>query len=400
MSLKVQLLDIDTRTTPFDKRLGIIQNGFDNAYSEKIERYINNSVTAKTASNIMSAFLVGKGFGDEINKKFVNKKNTLLKAANRISKSFTKQRGVYIHINYNANYQFDSWTVLPYTQCRLGKKDDDNYNGKILIYEDWSVERIKVEDLKVIDVYNPNKAVIDAQVANAGGWDKYKGQILYYNLDDDYHYALSTIDSVMNDCDSEAQASIFKNKSLRKGFFGKTLIVTEPLISGTIDTFPGTPEEYAVAVNERDEFKKTIQQFVGAENAGGVLHFELDPKNVDGDLNKGIRFENITSNIDDKLFSYTEESTFKNILMAFNNLPTGLVRSDATMFGSNGEALKEMKVTYQNNTEQERVELEQLVQMLMINFKEPMQVELIPFIDENEVIEPVTPEPNETNNKN
>ena len=73
MGLKVQLLDIWSRLTTFDKRAGIIRNGVDNAYAERIERYINNSVTAKTSSNIMASFIGGKGFGEKDNKIVVGK---------------------------------------------------------------------------------------------------------------------------------------------------------------------------------------------------------------------------------------------------------------------------------------------------------------------------------------
>jgi hypothetical protein len=40
-------------------------------------------------------------------------------------------------------------------------------------------EKIKKIDK---DKYNPNTKVIDAQVVAAGGWSKYKGQILHLNL--------------------------------------------------------------------------------------------------------------------------------------------------------------------------------------------------------------------------
>ena len=71
--IKARLLDIEKRETIFDKHLGIIKNGVDNAYSEKVERLINNSVTAKTASRIMASYLFGKGFGKDNNRIIVNR---------------------------------------------------------------------------------------------------------------------------------------------------------------------------------------------------------------------------------------------------------------------------------------------------------------------------------------
>jgi hypothetical protein len=69
----------------------------------------------------------------------------------------------------------------------------------------------------IIDKYNPNTKVIDAQVVAAGGWSKYKGQILHLNSDFSELYSLSDVDSVIYDADSEFQA-LFKNTGLRKGF--------------------------------------------------------------------------------------------------------------------------------------------------------------------------------------
>jgi len=401
MSLKVQLMDIYKRLVQFDKKIGIIRNGEDNAYSERIERFINNSVTAKTASNIMASFLVGRGFGDVENDLVVNQKKgtTLLSFTNKLAKSITKNRGAFIHINYNLNYKIDSFDLLPFSHCRLGKKDDDKYNGKIGVSDKFTEKNIKDSDVVFIDVYNERESVIKAQINKCKGDTEveklkhYKGQILFINLDDEYTYPLSTIDAVQNDCDSEAQASIFKNRSLRKGFFGKTLVLTDPLIGGLNDY--ETPELYAIAKSEREDFKDTIKDFIGAENVGGALHVEKEFNDAQK-LEDVFKVIQIDSNINDKIFEYTENSTFKNILMAFNNIPTGLVRSDNSLFAQSGESIKAMQLSYQNNTIMERNEIEQIVQKLMRKFREPKDVVMIPLIKE---VEPIKEPQNDTINQ-
>ena len=212
----------------------------------------------------------------------------------------------------------------------------------------------------------------------AGGVDKYKGQVAYLNLDDEYDYALGTIDPVVNDSDSERQASIFKNRALRKGFFGKTLAITRPL-SGSKDDYD-TVEDYKKAVSERDDFKDMMEGFLGAENNGGVLHVELE---FDGEeLKDAITIEQIKSDINDKMFNYTENSVFKNIMMAFNNIPTGLVRSDSALFSNSGEALQVMKETYQEDTIEERNAVEEFINFIFKNYKEDLgRIEIIPLID-------------------
>ena len=405
MGLKIRLFDIWNRPTKFNKKAGIILNGIDNLYAEKQERYINNSVTAKTSAVLMASYLAGLGFGDDEDKIVVHKKNktTLQNFTNKLSRSFTRQRGAFIHVNWDMNFKISSFDLLPYVHCRLGKKDDDKYNGKIAVTDKWSEKRVKVDEINYIDVYNPNEDVIKAQVeavkavkgktvlSDADKWKAYKGQILYVNLDEEYDYALSTIDAVQYDCDAEAQASLFKNKSLRQGFFGKTVVITKPLI-GNIDEYDDTVEGrklYQKADSERTNFKNTMGDFIGAENTGNLIHVEVEHE--EDKLEDAILFKNIPTDINDKMFEYTETSVFKNILMAFNNLPSGLVRSDNTLFANSGESLKEMRKVYQINTKAERNEVEQTVQMLMKRFVEPIEnLELIPLIDETEDVKTST----------
>ena len=70
--------------------------------------------------------------------------------------------------------------------------------------------------------------------------------------------------------------------------------------------------------------------------------------------------------------------------MAFNNLPLNLVRSESSVFGDSGEGLKEMKKSYFESTMTERTEHENIITMLMANFKEPKTITFIPIIDINE----------------
>jgi hypothetical protein len=65
--MKVTVLEILKRAVSWDKKLEIYQNGEDNAYPERIDRIINNSVTAKMASEMMVQYLLGKGFGEADN---------------------------------------------------------------------------------------------------------------------------------------------------------------------------------------------------------------------------------------------------------------------------------------------------------------------------------------------
>lgn len=374
--MKTFIVDILKRFTPWNKTVQVYSNDIDNAYPERMDRLINNSVTAKSAATIMKQYLIGLGFSTDQNNFLVNgeKKTKLIDFASDVADCLVRQRGVVIHVNINANYKMSDASIIPFDWARVGKKDSKDYNGKILICKNWASEKIDIEkDITKLDVFNLKKEVIDAQVKKAGGWTKYQGQCIYINLDPQYIYPLSTFHSVQNDCDSEAQAAVYKNELLRRGFFGHTLVVTRPLISEDIEEYievDGVRKrnpEYADRETEREEFQKAIKDTLGAKNAGGVLCLEMDFAGEK--LEDAILIKQIESKIDDKLFDFTERSVRDNILVAANNLPVGLIRASEGVFGNSGESLKEMKRTYWENTSDERKQLENILNDLMKNFE-------------------------------
>lgn len=357
--MKTLLIDVWKRLTPWSKSADVYANDTDNAYPERMDRLINNSVTAKSAASIMMQYLIGKGYGAENDNLVINKDKSLklIDFADDAADDLVKQRGVFIHVNWNALYKVSDFSVIPYEWCRIGRTDSNDYAGKIAVCKEWL--KPKKADIQLIDVFNPRKKVIDAQVEKAGGWEHYKGQVLFVNMDTKLLYPLSRIDSVAEDCDSEAQASVYKNRLLRKGFFGNTLVVTRPLISEGLDS-----KALLDAESEREQFQKAIKDSLGAENTGGVLCLEMDFAGEK--LEDAILIKQIESRIDDKLFNYTETSVRENILVAFNNLPSGLVKTnESSLFGNSGEAIREMKRTYWENTTKERSLLTSVINQLL-----------------------------------
>lgn len=390
-----KLYELSKRLIKFEKSLGILNNGTDNAYPERVERIINNSSTAKAAARVMSKYIAGKGV-PELNKIIVNKRKniTLLRFIHKFAKSYTYQQGVFIHVNYNALLEIASLEVLPYTHCRLGKPDDEKYSGKIAVsskFEDG--DRIKPKDVKFVDVYNPNKEVIKKQIAKAGNLQKYKGQILFVNYSE-CDYPLATADDALNDADSEYRASLYKNTILRKGFFGKTLVITKPFQGSDLEYLDPSrlSEEDLYRLqktrSERDDFEATMESFLGAENSDGILHLEMDYEG--DDIDKQILFKNIDSTINDKTFAYTEESVRNNIRKAFNNIPLGLIDStESSFFADTGRGILERQLFYQSQTEEEREVLEEVLSLLLKNLQDlnfPEEgIKITPLIERPEV---------------
>lgn len=171
------------------------------------------------------------------------------------------------------------------------------------------------------------------------------------------------------DCENEIQIARYKNQILKHGFFGKTMILTKPLIDRTKPEFVINEKgetiyniEYSNMLSERDNFKKVVEDFCGAENVGGALHLEIDFDS--DDIEKQILFKNIESKIDPNLFSQIESVTTQNICRAFNNFPIGLLQHSSGGLNASGEQIKELKKMYWENTEKERNQLERAINKL------------------------------------
>jgi hypothetical protein len=352
----------------WDKKLEIYTNGLDNAYPERMERLRNNSITATMASNKMIQNLIGKGFGEADNLRIGKIK--LIDLADDVARDLVDNRGVFIQVNYDANFDISDFKVLPFNQCRVGEKDSKDYNGKILVYKDWS-GKVDKKSVQILNVYNPDKKTVAYQVEQVKGIEHYKGQIFYYNMDNQYYYPLARIDPVNHDCNSEYNASIYKDNILENGFIQSTFFITRPLVdNGFIDPTDGEAiRERGNQQSERDNFRAAGKTMLGAKGTGGFMHMEVDFSGED--LSKAIEIKTVKSDVNPDLFKFVEESATRKILMAYNNIPLGLVVSDESMFGNSGDALRTMKETYWEDTWKERNLLETILNDFLKNMGNP-----------------------------
>lgn len=373
-SIKTALLEIVKKVIKWDKKLEIYTNGDDNAYPERMERYKNNSITAKMASEIMVQYLIGKGFGELDNIKIGGVK--LIDLADDVARDLVDNRGVFIHVNYDANFDVADWSVLPFNNCRLGKKDSKEYNGKVLVSSDWNDTKIKP---KVINVFNPAKEIVKYQIGIeendsvdeiAKKMAKFQGQILYFNMDSQYYYPLARIDAVSLDCESEYLIGLYVNNLLTGGMHPTTLIVTRPLVDNQLiqDALLPNADPYLIrqlrqAESERDNFNKVIKNLHGVKNAEGSLCIEVDFKGEK--LEDAILIKNLDSNLEPDLYDKQLDKIQAKILMSYNNLPITLVKASEGLFSNSGNALRVAKETYWENTGKDRNKLETIVNDLL-----------------------------------
>lgn len=357
--MRVQLLDVDNRLNiKYSKSEEIYNWGDDNAYPSLIKSLIGSSVTAKRCSDLNAKYIYGKGFQFTGRTTIINKDGMTLNQLFRVAcKEFSEQNNLFFHVNFNALFEVISVKLLPSTDVRIGKSDSTGYSGKYIVYDNWDKKKnksINKKDFTVIDKFNPLPSVIEAQVEAAGGWNKYKGQILHITSDFADLYSLSDADCVLHRMDAEYSAGVYASTGLRFGFFGSQIFSVLPFSDDT----------------ERDEFEKAIHALQGMEAKRRILL--LEASNVSDDLTKQFDIKSIDDNIDADKYEKTEMLSSDAIITAFG-VPAILVKkSDNSVFGNSGELITQAKLQLWEEKEEERNILEEAFERIFSNWCEPI----------------------------
>ena len=362
-----------------DKRTEVFNWGKDNAFPSMIEALINISVTSKTCIDRVAKAIYGDGFG-KIGNVIVNSKGQTLNELLRIvSREYAKQNNIFLHIRYDGNYDFKSIVLVPSTHVRLGKDDDRGYSGKFLIYDNWDKSKggkIMSDNFILVDRFNTAKGVVEGQVENAGGLSDYNGQIIHIQKSNGYVYSLSDLNPVMSEALLEGNSQLFRSRGSQKGFLNTKLLAVQPF--GSED--------------DRNEFKKDLNDVRGAENSSEVVI--LESAQVSDDVTKQMYLGDLSSPYNDKLFEYSDTMAEKNISKAFS-VPLILIdTTDSASFGDSGGKLKEAKLQLFESREEDRNQIEEVFQMIMKKFSDPVEGLAIinPFEEQTEEAGNETPE--------
>lgn len=340
----------------YDKSIGVMRNGEDNLYPTIVENLIDSSPTASQCRWVYSRFLSGGGFIVDLKNVDLSEGDLFNYTPNAllsdIAESISYHQGVFVHINYNAAFEKEDFSVMPYELCRLGKKDDKDYNGKIAFSKLGWGKGLKKDKIELFDVYNPNPSVISAQVEKAGGWSKYKGQILFFSFQNKRVYPKSLIDSVYLFADTENSIGLYFNGISRRGFNGNKIVAHKSF------------EED----KDKEKFYKDVEALMGIDNTSNVMMVEDD---YVGDQQEGsFKIVDVQDNVKPEKYAHVEEASANYIRIAFKNIPTQLVNYISGKLGnSSGEDFKIAQSLYNNSIAEDRTKISQLFSVLFENYK-------------------------------
>jgi hypothetical protein len=316
------------------KSKGIIHYDKDNLYPNTMNNIIDRSPTAKACLGVMERFVFGRGMtesGDFWKQKVNIKGLRVDQLVRRIIKSYKRHGGFALHFNYNSLYQKCSVKPLEFASVRIGKPDDEDYSGKVIVYPKWAIDQ-KFDRVKdVYDVYNPDPEIIQRQVELAGGWEHYNGQVWYFGENGEYEYPLSPFEACRNDMISEIFIGAGKNSNVSSNFLGSQILVL-PGTYGELSPYPGDRELYDRG--EETNYEKEIMQMLsglqGAERMGSIAVIENNIRDKD---NNPVKFDVIKFDIQnfDKIHEYTEKSCEDTIIKT-SGVPHILLKPTATGF--------------------------------------------------------------------
>ncbi|WP_158989328.1 hypothetical protein [Mucilaginibacter sp. L196] len=335
-----------------NQTFGILNYDMDNAYPQRMLELVASSPTAKDCWNKRAKFIAGNGFEQsDLGKQIINSNGlTLAKLLKAIATDKALFTGFGIHVNYNANFKIASVNYIKFEDIRMGDTDCPNTTGKFAIYSDWgrkTWKNIMRNKITFLDAYDPNPEAIKQQVMDAGGWENYKGQLLYCNPEIN-DYPLIEADSVWEDFETEAGIKIFNNREVSTGFLPSTMLFMQSRREEADNTRPDSDEQHYY--NTPSQLEQDLGAFQGTKSSQKIIVIEYE------DENSKPEFQPYSIQNNDKLFESTEKSVEARIIKGFS-IPKELINSEKASGLSNGSEKKEAIKEFNDSTEADRLEL-------------------------------------------
>lgn len=342
-----------------NKSMGVMIHGEDNLRSLVNENLVEKSPTASYCSGLYAKFIKGAGFeGGDIN--ISDKPHKIFTPNMLLSQCVEDDKiheGSFVHVRYNALYQKVGFQKIPFTQCRFGLEDDNEYSGRIVRAKKGWGKRAKKDSFEVYNIYNPNPEVIQKQVEDAGGWEYYKGQIMFIGEDTDNTYPRSRIEGVENFAHTENKMGVYYASTVERGFENVQLF------------------EYIVSDNKKanEDLKKGVLDAMGLDGAGAVI--SLPHANVTDlkDSNK-YKFTPVQNNATPEKYEHFLDTSSRMIRSKWE-IPTQLFEAVSGKLGnSTGEDLKVSNSMYNQTTAPKRQIYSNSFEELFKNFKTDLKV--------------------------
>lgn len=342
------------------RQYGIQTYGDTNDFPQTVSEIVQASKTGNACLSIYNDFVYGHGFKDPgIYKLRVNKEGEKLdKILRMVCKDFTLWHGFAIHVNYNMNFRVSSIHHIPFESLRLAKADDDGFIGRTAYHPDWghrdkTRSRWSPSDIEWFHLFNPDPEVILNQVGEAGGWDNYNGQILYFSGDSEGSpsYPVPIFIAEMTDMRTEEALANVAGRNACSNFLSAGILV---------DIKDETQDQSQV-----NETQKELNKFQGDENTSQLWYIQCKSKD---EVPQFIRFSGENY---DKAFEVTQRVIPENIGQSFKQPPILRAVDVGANFGA--DLMTNAYKYYNSVTVRERQQLEETFISIFEYWRAPLE---------------------------
>lgn len=308
--------------TPIDLRylsnLGITSYDADNLYPQNVRKIVLNSKTGSGCMLRYIGFIEGNGITDTaLSQMKVNRDGQTLDEVHALcSSDLAFYGGFALHLNYNMLGQVVEIHNIPFENVRLSEPDSDGNVKSVLIHPDWTgrltrngkVVTVNLDNCDKIAVFNPKPEVVQAQIANAGGIEFYKGQVYYFSKDGYMTYPLARYNAVLRDMSTDDGLSNVSHRNVRNNFLPAGMVshfAQRPPYGEENDLIEGEPRE------EFTGYFDMLQGLMTDENCCKIADVTIE------DENEVPKFTELTAHNYDKDFTATNDDVKESIYSAF-----------------------------------------------------------------------------------
>lgn len=296
-------------------RFNLQTYGSDNLYPQHLQDITGASGTAELCLNRYAKFIEGYGFNNEAFASYkVNRMSTTGdELLHDVAEDVARFGGFALHVNYNVLCQITDVSFVPFENCRLEECDSVGNVAHIVLHPDWegkktrAGKRLSVDEKNItrLNVFNPDPTVVTREILDAGGVEKYQGQILWCSMAGYGVYPTPIYDACIVDISTDEGLGNIKNRNVRNNFLVACMLISKKGV-------PKVGEDGEFSDEEQMISDEDLLAFQGDENSSKIMNVILEN---DEDEPKIVPFP--TKNID-KEFSTTDASVIERIYAQFH----------------------------------------------------------------------------------
>ena len=306
-----------------NKSLGIQAYGHDNAYPQKVQEIVGASGTGLSCLRTYARFVYGRGFLNTVVASVVanGAGETFDQVLKKACDDYCEFGGFALHVNYNAAARVTEIAQIPFEHCRFEAKNKDSCEfHRVGVYDDWTHrdpdrKALKKEQIDFIELFDPRPEVIAEQVAAEGGWENYKGQVVYFSGRGDGVYPAPIYEPELTNMRSEEGVDNVVGRNVTSGFMPSAALIS---VNGRAES----REQF-------DEVRREVGQFVGDENSSNLLMMEVESTD---DIPRVLKLQGENY---DKAFSQTQSYLPGAIGRSFTQPPILRAEDVSTGFSTN-----------------------------------------------------------------